>query len=191
MDSTFELNAEGLERILSTIPEFLIVLDREGRIRYVNHIEEGYDRAAVIGTSAEAMVSPDSIENFRSAVRSVRETGEMAEYEVDVTAPDGSRQWYRSRMLPLGSDAPVDLLLLVSSNVTELKAAQEETEKLRQLLPICAWCGRIRTDGGDWESIERYLSRTAGNRVTHGMCGDCADRQFDDRDNKGGTAGAA
>lgn len=191
MDSRFELNAEGLGRILSTIPEFIIVMDRGGTIRYVNHIEQGYDHESVIGTSAEAMVSPDSIEDFRSALRSVLETGQVAEYEVDVTAPDGSRQWYRSRMLPLSGDGPVDLLLLVASNVTEIRAAREEAEKLRQLLPICAWCGRIRTDAGDWESIERYLSRTARNRVTHGLCSDCSDRHFDERGTNGGTTGAA
>jgi PAS domain S-box-containing protein len=191
LDTKFELDAEGLGRILSAIPEFIIVIDREGTIRYVNRVEEGYEREAVIGISAEAMISPDTVENFRSALRSVRETGEVAEYEVDLTAPDGSRQWYRSRMLPVGGDSPIDLVLLVSSNVTEIRAAQAEAEKLRQLLPICAWCGRIRTDAGEWESIERYVSRSAGKRVTHGMCGDCAERDFGERESNGGTAGAA
>lgn len=36
------------------------MLDREGRILYVNHVEEGYERDAVIGASAHDIILPDS-----------------------------------------------------------------------------------------------------------------------------------
>jgi prepilin signal peptidase PulO-like enzyme (type II secretory pathway) len=50
------------------------------------------------------------------------------------------------------------------------------------LIPICAWCKRIRTGdspvaGSDsWSSVETFLSRRTEADFTHGICPDCAAR---------------
>ncbi len=50
---------------------------------------------------------------------------------------------------------------------------------LRGLIPICAWCKRIRAtpSGKDgeplWQSVETYLARRAPVDFSHGMCPDC------------------
>ena len=49
-----------------------------------------------------------------------------------------------------------------------------EVRMLRGLLPICAWCKRIRDDDGGWADLGRYLQKHGGGDVTHGICPDCA-----------------
>lgn len=50
-----------------------------------------------------------------------------------------------------------------------------DTEKdLHKLLPICAWCKRVRTDDGYWQQVERYLTERARVRPSHGICPECA-----------------
>jgi GAF domain-containing protein len=49
-----------------------------------------------------------------------------------------------------------------------------EVRMLRGLLPICAWCKRIRDDDGGWADLGRYLQKHGGAEVTHGICPDCA-----------------
>jgi hypothetical protein len=44
---------------------------------------------------------------------------------------------------------------------------------LRGLLPICAWCKRIRDDAGYWSQIEAYVSRHTQAEFTHGICPEC------------------
>ena len=51
-----------------------------------------------------------------------------------------------------------------------------EVRQLRQLLPICAWCKKIRDDSGYWEQVEKYLNRRNKTEFTHAICPDCADR---------------
>jgi GAF domain-containing protein len=49
------------------------------------------------------------------------------------------------------------------------------TEKdLQKLLPICAWCKRVRADDGYWQQVERFLVEHAGVRPSHGICPECA-----------------
>ena len=56
----------------------------------------------------------------------------------------------------------------------DLQAALAEVKQLSGLLPICAWCKRIRDENGNWEAIESYFSDHSDADFTHGICPDCA-----------------
>ena len=59
----------------------------------------------------------------------------------------------------------------------ELEAALAQVRTLRGLIPICAWCKKIRNDNGYWEQLELYLKSHSEADFTHGMCPDCATKQ--------------
>jgi len=56
----------------------------------------------------------------------------------------------------------------------ELQAALAEVHQLSGLLPICAWCKRIRDDDGNWQQIESYITVHSEADFTHGICPECA-----------------
>ena len=68
--------------------------------------------------------------------------------------------------------------------VSELRQALQSVKTLSGLLPVCAWCHKIRTDTGYWQKIESYVSQHTEARFTHGLCPDCYSKQYPD--NKGG-----
>lgn len=47
---------------------------------------------------------------------------------------------------------------------------------LQGLLPICAWCKRIRDDEGYWDQVEAYLHKYTGVDFTHGICPECLEK---------------
>jgi GAF domain-containing protein len=53
----------------------------------------------------------------------------------------------------------------------------EKVKTLHGLLPICAWCKRIRDDRGYWSQVEAYLHAHTGADFTHGICPDCFKKQ--------------
>ena len=55
--------------------------------------------------------------------------------------------------------------------------ALESVKTLHGLLPICAWCKRIRDDQGYWSQVEAYFREHAGADFTHGICPDCLEKQ--------------
>jgi PAS domain S-box-containing protein len=57
-----------------------------------------------------------------------------------------------------------------------LQEAQSHIKVLDGLLPICATCKKIRNDLGDWEQMERYITRRSEAAFSHGICPDCAVR---------------
>ena len=57
--------------------------------------------------------------------------------------------------------------------IEELERASSEIKTLRGLIPICAWCKKIRNDRGAWEQLESYLRDNTEATFSHGICPDC------------------
>ena len=60
-----------------------------------------------------------------------------------------------------------------AEQVLALQEALNQVRKLKQLVPICAWCKRVRDDADYWHSIEEYLYLHTGSDFTHGICPAC------------------
>jgi len=41
----------------------------------------------------------------------------------------------------------------------ELREAMDKVKTLEGLLPICAWCRKVRDDRGAWEQLEAYVEK--------------------------------
>ena len=52
--------------------------------------------------------------------------------------------------------------------------ALKNVRELEGLLPICAWCKKVRDDEGYWQELEAYLEPRTKASFTHGICTDCA-----------------
>ena len=48
-----------------------------------------------------------------------------------------------------------------------------QIEALQNLLPVCAWCKKVRNDRGYWYQIEKYITANSKTKITHGICPDC------------------
>ncbi len=64
--------------------------------------------------------------------------------------------------------------------ISDLQKALMEIETLRELLPICASCKRIRDDGGYWQEVEEYFRHRDHLDFSHTMCPECAQRMYPD-----------
>lgn len=57
--------------------------------------------------------------------------------------------------------------------IAELQTALREIKTLSGLLPICAWCKKVRDDEGYWKKIDVYVTEHSDATFTHGICPDC------------------
>jgi PAS domain S-box-containing protein len=60
--------------------------------------------------------------------------------------------------------------------IARLQEALARARTLSGLLPICAWCGKVRDDEGYWQRLERYIAEHSLAEFTHGICPECAAR---------------
>jgi len=57
--------------------------------------------------------------------------------------------------------------------IGQLRAALDEVRRLEGLLPICAWCHKIRDDEGYWQRVEVFIAERTDARFSHGICPSC------------------
>lgn len=69
----------------------------------------------------------------------------------------------------------VTLERTLAHQVVTLRDALDQVRQLKELLPICAWCKRVRGGEDYWQSIEEYLHDHAGTDFTHGICPHCVE----------------
>lgn len=60
----------------------------------------------------------------------------------------------------------------------ELERALTEVTTLQGLLPICAYCKKIRDDKGYWNQIESYIRARSKAEFSHSICPDCLKANF-------------
>jgi sigma-B regulation protein RsbU (phosphoserine phosphatase) len=61
----------------------------------------------------------------------------------------------------------------LADRVLELEKALLQVKHLQGLLPICAYCKRIRGDQDYWQQVEEYITDHSDARFSHGICPDC------------------
>lgn len=60
--------------------------------------------------------------------------------------------------------------LRVAERILNLQA---EVRQLEGLLPICAYCKKIKDEEKQWQHLESYISRRTEANFSHGVCPDC------------------
>jgi PAS domain S-box-containing protein len=61
--------------------------------------------------------------------------------------------------------------------IIELQNALARIKTLTGLIPICAWCKKIRDDKGYWKKVETYIREHSDASFTHGICPECLKKE--------------
>jgi hypothetical protein len=57
--------------------------------------------------------------------------------------------------------------------VRELQESLAQVTSLSGLIPICAWCKKVRDDQGYWHQVELSRTEHAAAALTYGICQEC------------------
>jgi len=72
----------------------------------------------------------------------------------------------------------VELQSHLADRVRELETALAQVKRLRGMLPICAWCKKVRNDQNYWLQVEEYICQHADVTFSHGICPMCMVREL-------------
>jgi len=64
--------------------------------------------------------------------------------------------------------------------IQDFQAARSTIKTFNGLIPICAWCKKVRDDLGYWEQVEAYITNTTGVDTTGSICPECSQKHFRD-----------
>lgn len=70
------------------------------------------------------------------------------------------------------------LRVRLEEQAAKLRQALAKVKMLSGLVPICAYCKKIRDDKGFWSQIESYIRDHSEAEFSHGICPECAKTLF-------------
>lgn len=191
MDKSFFQNNLHLRSILDALPSAVFVVDSNFNIFDMNPaaaelfgIESDVELYRLCGEIMHCMYAavakdgcgtsehcPDcvvrnSVENCRKGKKTsrkkykmkIKKNGKLSDVYMLITAS------------PLAYEND-QLVLLVIEDISEVIL-------LKDLIPICSNCKKIRNDENYWEAVTDYLNKTADIEFTHGICPECRKKLY-------------
>lgn len=64
----------------------------------------------------------------------------------------------------------LELRTALAERVIALEEALMQVEQLQGLLPMCAWCKKIRDEKNYWQQVEHYIAGHSKAQFTHSIC---------------------
>jgi CheY-like chemotaxis protein len=75
---------------------------------------------------------------------------------------------------PIDREA-LQMRLHVAARILKFTA---EIRQLKELIPICSYCRKVRDEEDYWQQVETYIQQETGSRFTHGACPDCCEKEM-------------
>jgi PAS domain S-box-containing protein len=121
---------ERLLNLLENIPDHVLILDRLGTIRYINHTAPGFSKEEVLGNHLSIYLQPESSALSERSLENVFRDGVTSDFE----ASDVNSRSYRIRYVPVKSDGEVSSVLVVGTDITEQKQIEKSRRHLAERL---------------------------------------------------------
>ena len=175
------------DRFFEVSIDMLCFLDFNGYFKRLSPAWErtlGYTRAELMSRPFIDFVHPDDRERTLQQNAQVRAGGKALGFENRYMCRDGSFRWFRWNA---AADSGNNVIYSVARDITdarraeaereqlvvELQTALAEVESLREILPICSYCRKIRDDQDYWLTVESYLLKHTSSRFSHSICPSC------------------
>ncbi|MFC2173352.1 PAS domain S-box protein [Acidobacteriota bacterium] len=129
IEGTLRVSEERWRSLIQHNPDFIITLDREQRILFLNRTATVISAKDVYGSSIMGWVVPEHRDLVKKTIERVFVTGEPDRYEAKARIDDEYR-WFMTTVGPVFEDGRVVSVILVSRDITEGK---EMEVKLRSL----------------------------------------------------------
>jgi PAS domain S-box-containing protein len=119
---------ENLRLLAAQIPDNIMLLDREERIRFINWTVPDLTVEQVIGTQPYNYLLEEHRERARELYRGAL-AGRSGRLVLDYTSDDGNTSKFETRATPLWHRGQVEGVIAVSTNITERDEAVADRER--------------------------------------------------------------
>ena len=145
--------------IASASPDSIMLLDREGRIRFINHPAPTLTNEQVLGTSVYDYVSADQHAAMRACFEYVLATGQPSRYDNVFRPPDEAASFWESRVGAVKEGGAITGLVVIASNVTERRGAAADRDLFFKL-SLDLYC--VADPRGFFRRVNPAFERTLG-----------------------------
>jgi two-component system cell cycle sensor histidine kinase/response regulator CckA len=152
-DGALRQAEEVCASITGSSPDFIMILDLDRKIRFINRTVPGKTVEGVVGTSVYDYVPEHHRPAMRECFDRVVRTGREGGYEVDYHGADGKVHTFATRVWPVLRDGAVSALTLCATDVTAQRLLERQLLHAQKMESIGRLAGGIAHDLNNQLSI--------------------------------------
>ncbi len=139
-------DSEALRRsITDSSPDYILMIDPEGRILFINHTLPEYTVAGVIGRTVYELLPEHSAKEMKQTVETVLRTGETSRFEIEHQGENDIR-YFDARVGAVRRDGEIVSLIVNASDVTERRLLETRLQHAQKMQAIGRLAGGIAHD---------------------------------------------
>jgi PAS domain S-box-containing protein len=127
---TLRESEDKFRTLLESLPNIVLVVDRNAIIQYANRGEPGFDRQSLLGMDGIGFTIPEHQEASRRALAEAFATGTPQTCQ----SQDVFGHWWSPQLVPLASEGGAEQALVICADITAERSAAEAVKKEQQLL---------------------------------------------------------
>ncbi len=127
---------ERWRALVENSADTILTVDRDGAILFVNRDVLGVSAEEAVGMSAYDYVPPGYRDMLRERFDLVLNTGDALSFEIAAIGSNGSTSWYATRVGPIKSADQVDSLIIITTDITDRKRAEERLQETSRLVVV-------------------------------------------------------
>lgn len=179
--------------VAASMDGILLVRSGDGTVAFANPAALrllGYSDGDLVGRHYSALFPPESGLSRDELLSAIVENDGVFVQEFELKNGEPRVLDLMASLLADGAD---DHILMTIRDVRERCQAEQERNRLLAeleerlaeirtlsgLIPICAWCRRVREDEGYWTQIEEFVEQRSDAGFSHGVCPDCQSELMD------------
>ena len=122
--------SEARNRLFTqNVPDFLLQIDKTGKINYINKTLDDLTQNDVIGSSVYSWVPEKFSEQFKDKIERVFSHGASEIMEHPGSGLKGEPIWFESKIGPLEESGVITQVIIVSRDITERKTAELDLKR--------------------------------------------------------------
>ena len=121
---------ERLNSVLQNSPDFIMEIDHNCIIQYMNRNVPGFKIEDTIGKDLFEFIQPNDHEALHSAIKHVFQNGEISTTDTVATPPDGVTRNFEVRFGPVKHSGKVESVIVIATDISERKIVEEQQSKL-------------------------------------------------------------
>ncbi len=125
---------EPFRALVENVPDTIVLVDREGKILYLNRIPLQFSKVQLIGMNISKLTIPQNQPLYYNAIADVLTTD--LPVSLKTSAPDntGRIRWYETRWVPVKKGSQIDSILVIVSDITDQVESETKVKDSERLL---------------------------------------------------------
>lgn len=120
--------------LVENAPEFIMIMNREFRLTYINYSRTGYKTEDVLGRPLSDFILRDEWDSVRQRYEQIFATGQRLDWEMKGVGKGGSVGWYRVCAGPIYQGDQITSIMVISTDITANKKKDAEILAIKDRL---------------------------------------------------------